>query len=523
MKKYELTEEHRAQLKPHADWWIKNALSTKAMDDHDRSEMRKAIKGLYESANLVPPPDERIVFVSSPFVARFAGGFAAAIWWLRNNKKENVMDATRAATQAATRDATEAATGDATWAATEAATRAATWDATRAATDDATRYATWAATEAATWYATRDATEDATRDATRDATKAATEDATGSATWAATEAATWYATRDVTEAATWDATRDATEAATEDATRAATEDATWYATRDATEAATEDATWDATVDATRAATGAATEDATEAAIWAATEDATRAATSITKNKWFNFSIKSMINLSINLKIGKFGLDCAYESSKMWNGGNQWSAYPSFLSFFRYVAKLNIDYTKWDYYEKAAIHAGHRIMHEKFCIISDRPEILKIDEQNRPHSFDGPFCRWRDGSALYSIHGIRVPMWICETKKEDFTKEMIVNETNADNRRCIIQKIGIEKAIELLGADVIDSYESPIGGKYELLQIDYDGRGKRCYLKMKSKSIDAYHIEGIKPGITTVKEAIAYRNGLDKFEEPEILT
>ena len=399
MKKYELTEEHRAQLKSHADWWIKNALSTKAMDDHDKSEMRKAIKGLYESANLVPPPDERIVFVSSPFVARFAGGFAAAIWWLRNNKKENV--------EAATEDATE----DATWAATGAATRAATW----------------------------------------------------SATW--------------------------------DATIAATRDATWDATRDATEAATR----------------------------AATDAATRAATSITKNKWFNFSIKSMINLSINLKIGKFGLDCAYESSKMWNGGNQWSAYPSFLSFFRYVAKLDIDYTKWDYYEKAAIHAGHRIMHEKFCIISDRPEILKIDEQNRPHSFDGPFCRWRDGSALYSIHGIRVPMWICETKKEDFTKEMIVNETNADNRRCIIQKIGIEKAIELLGADVIDSYESPIGGKYELLQIDYDGRGKRCYLKMKSKSIDAYHIEGIKPGITTVKEAIAYRNGLDKFEEPEILT
>ena len=276
-------------------------------------------------------------------------------------------------------------------------------------------------------------------------------------------------------------------------------------------------------DATRAATWDATRDATEAATRAATDAATRAATSITKNKWFNFSIKSMINLSINLKIGKFGLDCAYESSKMWNGGNQWSAYPSFLSFFRHVAKLDIDYTKWDYYEKAAIHAGHRIMHEKFCIISDRPEILKIDEQNRPHSFDGPFCRWRDGSALYSIHGIRVPMWICETKKEDFTKEMIVNETNADNRRCIIQKIGIEKAIELLGADVIDSYESPIGGKYELLQIDYDGRGKRCYLKMKSKSIDAYHIEGIKPGITTVKEAIAYRNGLDKFEEPEILT
>ena len=475
MKKYELTEEHRAQLKSHADWWIKNALSTKAMDNHDKSEMRKAIKGLYESANLVPPPDERIVFVSSPFVARFAGGFAAAIWWLRNNKKENV----------------EAATDDATW--------------------DATRAATRAATEAATEAATRAATDDATDDATRAATWAATGDATRAATWAATG----------------DATRAATEAATDDATRVATDDATLSATdaatMDATSAATWAAAWAAARDATRAATGAAARDATDDATWAAARAATLSATDDAKNKWFNFSIKSMINLSIQLKLGKFGLDCAYESSKTWNGGNQWSSYPSFLSFFRYVAKLDIDYTKWDYYEKAAIHAGHRVMHEKFCIISDRPEILKIDEQNRPHSFDGPFCRWRDGSALYSIHGIRAPMWICETKKEDFTKEMIVNETNADNRRCIIQKIGIEKAIELLGADVIDSYESPIGGKYELLQIDYDGRGKRCYLKMKSKSIDAYHIEGIKPGITTVKEAIAYRNGLDKFEEPEILT
>ena len=115
------------------------------------------------------------------------------------------------------------------------------------------------------------------------------------------------------------------------------------------------------------------------------------------------------------------------------------------------------------------------------------------------------------------------MWIAETKREDFTKAMILEEQNADYRRCIIQKIGIEKTIELLGAEVIDTYESKVGGTYQLLSIDYDGRGKRPYLKMKSQSIDAFHIEGVPTGTRTVKDAICFRNGLEKFEEPQLLT
>ena len=112
MKKYSLTEEHRAQLKPWTDKWIANAMSTKAMDEHDRNEMRKAIRGLYEAANMKPPPEHRIIFVPSPFVARFAGGFAAGVWHTKT---------TTAATSAAANDATSAAANDATRAATNAA------------------------------------------------------------------------------------------------------------------------------------------------------------------------------------------------------------------------------------------------------------------------------------------------------------------------------------------------------------------------------------------------------------------
>ena len=136
-QKYVLTDAHRAQLKPWADRWIANAMSTKPMDDIDREAMRVAVRGMYEAANL--PPPARIVFVPSPLVGNISAGFAAGIWWLKKNNKTRVT----------TRDATYAATNDATYVATHVATHVATYAATNAtydATDDATREATYAAT-----------------------------------------------------------------------------------------------------------------------------------------------------------------------------------------------------------------------------------------------------------------------------------------------------------------------------------------------------------------------------------------
>src|SRR5215467_2577623 len=122
-KKYSLTDEHRAQLEPWAEKWIANAMSTKPMDDNDRTICIDAVRRMYAAAGLDPPLN--IVFVPSPFVLRFAAGFATAIWHLRKQG---------AATRAATEDATDAATLAATRDATRAATRAATDDATDAAT-----------------------------------------------------------------------------------------------------------------------------------------------------------------------------------------------------------------------------------------------------------------------------------------------------------------------------------------------------------------------------------------------------
>ena len=328
MTKYSLTPEHRAAMKPWANKWIANAMSTAAMTEEDRTICRGAVQRIYVAGGKEPPPPERIVFVPSPFVLAFGTGFAAAIWYKR------------------------AATEDATWAATEAAT----WDATSAATSAATKAATWDATSAAT--------------------------------------------KDATEAATWDAT------------------------------------WDATSDAADL------------------------------SKWYVIPA-DMVAPAKQIGVGGFGLACAARAWNLWQGGNQWSGPDAFYSFFRHVAGLGIDYCQWDAWETLSWHSGPRTVHEKFCMISDRPEILLVDDRNRPHCDTGPFCKWRDGSALYSIHGVRLPAWIVE-RPQDITVEKIGAETNLEIRRIMIDRFpsGAGGYMLAAGAERLD-YDEKYGTLYRL--------------------------------------------------------
>ena len=463
-KLYELTPEHRAELEPWAEAWIDNALNCEPMDAADRAATIVAIDGMYEAAGLEAPLN--IVFVPSPLVLAFAGCFAAGIWYLRDHEA-----ATRAATEAAMRAATQAAMR----AATEAATQA-TQDATRAATGDATRDVTQAATRDATEAATRAATWDATQAATEDATQAATEAATWDATWAVTQAATGAATEAATRAATEAATQAATEDATEDATEAATWDATQAATRDATQAATRDATEDATEAATRAATEAATQDAT----WAATQDATGDATGDATE-------------DATGAIVRFLLSCCSGWSRMWNGGNQWSGYVAYLGFFCHVAKLDLPvYEKWQHYEAAAIHGGPRVVHPKFCMVSDRPLFIHRDEENRPHCETGPFCQWRDGWALYYIHGVRVTRQIVEFP-ETLTVERIREEENAEVRRVMIDRFTPERyLLESDAALIHEEHEPAFPGLMhaQLWQTERPGDAPLVMVKCRNSTPEA---------------------------------
>ena len=538
----------------HADLWIERIMRT---DPIDPAVIVPAIKGLYGVAGLGEP---RVVVVPSPLVAYLAGGLAAA-WWYVTERGD--ADATPAATDAATDAATGAATGAATlvatYVATDAATRAATdvatdaatyaatYDATGAATRVATLVATGAATDAATHVATDAATYAATRDATDDATYAATDAATYDATYAATGAATYDATYAATRAATYAATdaatraatRAATDAATDDATRAATDDATRAATDDATRAATHVATYAATHVATRAATHAATDDATydatDAATDAATYDATRAATyAATRDATYDATYAATYDATLVATYDatdaatraatdgyrwllplvqailpgyeRLAIECIRNAHRMYQGGNMWGQYDAYLTAARDILGLRLpEHEKYRWWEEAAIHGGWRIMHPRFCMVSDFPEVLLKDEQNRPHCEMGPSHRWRDGFEIYHLDGVRLTRELhARITSGKMTAAEVIQIDDVDVRALALSRLGATELHHHLGGELV---HTGIRGTRLYCVADFEGTGEREWYTLKTDpSTGREFVEFVPPGVGECRDA-----------------
>lgn len=132
----------------------------------------------------------------------------------------------------------------------------------------------------------------------------------------------------------------------------------------------------------------------------------------------------------------------------------WAAWPAYLSAFRDVLGLQLPaYEKFAPWEQAAIEGGYRWMHDEFCMVCDFPEILEVDERNRPHNASGPSHRWRDGWSLYYWHGVRVPEYVIE-RPHEITVALIDRETNAEVRRVMVERYGTARYLLDAGAKVI---------------------------------------------------------------------
>ena len=219
--------------------------------------------------------------------------------------------------------------------------------------------------------------------------------------------------------------------------------------------------------------------ATEAATWAATEAAT------------GFLVRC----------------CGYWSSYS-NGGNMWSGWVAYLSFFRDVARLCLpQYEAFQHYESAAVHGGYRFTHKRFWIVSDRPMTIGRDDQNRPHCDDGPQLAWRDGFATYYWHGVKVTRQIIEAT-ETLTATQIQAETNAEVRRVMLTRFGEARYIQDIGAVPVHTdefgalYRVPVQDDepIEMVRVlnstpEPDGSTKNYWLRCE-------------PGSKTAQEAVA---------------
>lgn len=146
----------------------------------------------------------------------------------------------------------------------------------------------------------------------------------------------------------------------------------------------------------------------------------------------------------------------------------WAAWECYLTAARDILGLRLpEHDAYAHWEQAAIHGGFRVMHPEFCIVSDFPEFIHMDEQNRPHCETGPSHRWRDGWSLHHWHGVSVPAHWIEGRAALTAAEVLRGE-NVERRMAGCQIIGWAKVAEQLDRRVIDGDPaSDIGALVEL--------------------------------------------------------
>lgn len=279
--------------------------------------------------------------------------------------------------------------------------------------------------------------------------------------------------------------------------------AIWYARKHPKKAATYAATYDATYVATYVATDAATAAATDAATADATDAATRAAT-----------------VCADLA-GHFGIECAKRWYDSYQGGNMWGGYDCYLTACRDILGLELtSHEAYAHWERAAIEGGFRVMHEEFCMISDFPEVLRKDDQNRPHCEDGPSHRWRDGWSLYHWHGVRIPAeWIED--RSSLTAAVALGQSNLELRRAACELLGWATILRDLKAKTIDKDDDPEIG--ELVEVKLPDLSKKAkFLRVRCGTGRDFAI-GIPPHINTALDAQAWVIGLEPrdFTRPEV--
>lgn len=366
MNDYSLTPEHKEKLKPWINKWVKNSMSTKNMDEEEKSLCRQAAIDMYKAANLEPP--KNIVFVDSPYTGMFAAGYAIAIWWFRKNKKFDLLAYNKM------------------------------------------------------YGPTYNATYDAVYGITYDE-----KDEVISKIFAELHSITHNKINNK-----WDVPK-----AIEDTACSAIE-----AVYDTTYNETCNEIHDITRQEVRSEVYGANYGPLGSHLYAAIKEIIKTEMRAKDlSKWYVYN-EDQIEISNMLGVEKFGIECVKKILYFYQAGNQVGPYDAFVSFFQDIAELYMDYSKYIPQRILSEHSSVRFVHKDFCIICDRPEVLTVDSSNRPHNENGPFCRYRDGFAMYAWHGIRVPAWIIE-HKELITIDVVNNEQNIEIKRCMIEIKGYE--------------------------------------------------------------------------------
>jgi hypothetical protein len=239
----------------------------------------------------------------------------------------------------------------------------------------------------------------------------------------------------------------------------------------------------------------------------------------------------------------------YIGGQFWVGGWYWGG--SWTSFFREVCGLELSGDLWERamaYEATMESACWWYPHGDFVMVCDRPSVIHREftrsdvrrgwGSHRLHCEDSPAVAWADGWGVYAVHGVQIPFprrHIVE-HPERITLAEIEAEKNAEIRRVMLDRFGLNRYIRESGAMIVDecSAEHPIVGlrtaklyrkdvsdDEPIVMLDMlnstpepDGTTKRYMIR-----VDPNAYGGVKDCIAAMASTYRYSDGSLLFKTP----
>ena len=195
-----------------------------------------------------------------------------------------------------------------------------------------------------------------------------------------------------------------------------------------------------------------------------------------------------------------------------------STWLSFYDFFLEVCGLSICKPLYPMM-KLAENCGWWLPYREIVIASEKPSFLKqasVNGNPRLHCDGGPAIAYPDGYAMWFLNGVPVSREIAETPADKLDSKLVLSEKNAEVRREIVRKIGVDRVLTTLGGKELETW-----GNYSLISMDLGDGRHRPYLKMLNPSVGTWHVEGVHPECRTIEEALNWRNKTK--ETPTVLT
>ena len=220
-------------------------------------------------------------------------------------------------------------------------------------------------------------------------------------------------------------------------------------------------------------------------------------------------VYSQVREQVRLNMQEFTFVYPYFDCQFWAG---WF---SFYEFFRNECGINYP-PEYDTFKNCQDY-GMVFPLDELCIVCQPPTIIKKNNSGL-HCENGPALSYNGDNEIYALNGVVMKKEYVMTPSHEISGEMILKETNTEVRRELLRKVGVERAMNSLPHKLLEKR-----GNYELYSIDLSNEVKDArYLKMLNPSVGVWHIEGISPGISTIADALKWRNN-NWYEDAEILT